>query len=98
MFSWVEHLDTLHHPSFYTELQTTLSHCLSIAQIPRSLIQTTFVNELPKHCYRHTLAMGVTRTTTTHGTGPQPVRGQTVTIAYTGWIKDTSKPGNKGQE
>jgi FK506-binding protein 1 len=42
--------------------------------------------------------MGVTRTTRVEGTGPQPVRGQIVTVAYTGWLKDTSKPDNKGQE
>lgn len=42
--------------------------------------------------------MGVTRTTRVSGTGPQPVRGQKVTIAYTGWLKDTSQPGSKGQE
>ncbi|KAK3306565.1 uncharacterized protein B0T15DRAFT_145360 [Chaetomium strumarium] len=42
--------------------------------------------------------MGVTRTTRVQGTGPQPARGQKVTIAYTGWLKDTSKPDNKGEE
>lgn len=47
---------------------------------------------------RHGLIMGVTRTTHVDGTGPRPTRGNTVTIAYTGWLKDTSKPGNKGQK
>ncbi|KAK4103765.1 FKBP-type peptidyl-prolyl cis-trans isomerase [Parathielavia hyrcaniae] len=42
--------------------------------------------------------MGVTKTTHVAGTGPQPVMGQTVTIAYTGWLKDTSKPDNKGDK
>ncbi|KAK4121738.1 peptidyl-prolyl cis-trans isomerase [Parathielavia appendiculata] len=42
--------------------------------------------------------MGVIRTTHVAGTGPQPVRGQTVTIAYTGWLKDMSKPDNKGEQ
>jgi FK506-binding protein 1 len=42
--------------------------------------------------------MGVTRITHVEGTGPQPMRGQKVTIAYTGWLKDPSKPDNKGQE
>jgi hypothetical protein len=40
--------------------------------------------------------MAVTKTTTTEGTGASPVKGQTVTIEYTGYLKDTSKPGNKG--
>ncbi|KAL2120399.1 hypothetical protein VTJ04DRAFT_4426 [Mycothermus thermophilus] len=42
--------------------------------------------------------MGVTRITHVEGTGPQPMRGQKVTISYTGWLKDPSKPDNKGQE
>ncbi|KAH6635586.1 hypothetical protein B0J18DRAFT_407090 [Chaetomium sp. MPI-SDFR-AT-0129] len=42
--------------------------------------------------------MGVTRTTRVTGTGPQPVTGQTVTVVCTGWLKDTSKPENKGDE
>ncbi|KAK3903400.1 hypothetical protein C8A05DRAFT_32867 [Staphylotrichum tortipilum] len=42
--------------------------------------------------------MGVTRTTHVAGTGQQPLRGQTVTIAYTGWLKDPSQPGSKGEE
>ncbi|RYC58104.1 hypothetical protein CHU98_g8110 [Xylaria longipes] len=40
--------------------------------------------------------MGVTKTVLQEGDGPQPTPGQTVTIEYTGWLKDTSKPDNKG--
>ncbi|KAH6856830.1 peptidyl-prolyl cis-trans isomerase fkr-3 [Chaetomium sp. MPI-CAGE-AT-0009] len=42
--------------------------------------------------------MGVTRTTHVVGDGPTPVKGQTVTIEYTGWLKDTSQPSNKGEK
>lgn len=42
--------------------------------------------------------MGVTKTTHVEGTGQQPVKGQKVTIAYTGWLKDGSQADNKGQE
>lgn len=42
--------------------------------------------------------MGVTVQHIVVGDGAQPVAGQKVTIAYTGWIKDTSKPENKGKE
>jgi FK506-binding protein 1 len=42
--------------------------------------------------------MGVTRTTHVAGTGQQPLPGQTVTLAFTGWLKDPSQPGSKGQE
>ena len=42
--------------------------------------------------------MGVTKTTNQEGTGATPTKGQKVTIEYTGWLKDTSKPGNKGNK
>ena len=42
--------------------------------------------------------MGVTRTTHIAGDGPQPTKGQTVTIEYTGWLKDPSQPDNKGKQ
>lgn len=42
--------------------------------------------------------MGVTKTIQVSGTGARPTRGQSVTIEYTGWLKDTSQPGNRGQE
>ncbi|KAL5349112.1 hypothetical protein V496_09142 [Pseudogymnoascus sp. VKM F-4515 (FW-2607)] len=38
--------------------------------------------------------MGVTKTTTQEGTGPQPQQGQTVTIEYTGYLKNAD--GSKG--
>ncbi len=40
--------------------------------------------------------MGVTKTIISEGNGPIPKKGDTVTIEYTGWLKDTSKPNNKG--
>ncbi|EFX04327.1 fkbp-type peptidyl-prolyl cis-trans isomerase [Grosmannia clavigera kw1407] len=42
--------------------------------------------------------MGVTKTTHQEGSGPSPGVGQRVTIEYTGFLKDTSKPGNKGKQ
>jgi FK506-binding protein 1 len=42
--------------------------------------------------------MGVTKKTIQEGSGPQPQVGQKVTIEYTGWLKDTSKPDNKGEK
>lgn len=42
--------------------------------------------------------MGVTKTTHQEGSGAQPQPGQTVTIEYTGFLKDTSKPNNKGKQ
>lgn len=42
--------------------------------------------------------MGVTKTVIEEGNGPIPQKGQTVTMAYTGWVKDTTKPFNRGRE
>lgn len=42
--------------------------------------------------------MGVTKTTHVEGSGPQAQSGKTVTIEYTGYLKDTSKPDNKGNK
>jgi FK506-binding protein 1 len=42
--------------------------------------------------------MGVTKIVHQEGSGPQPTKGQTVTIEYTGYLKDTSKPDNKGKQ
>lgn len=42
--------------------------------------------------------MGVTKTTIKEGSGAIPQPGQSVTIEYTGWLKDTSKPDSKGNK
>lgn len=42
--------------------------------------------------------MGVTVHDSEVGTGVQPQVGQTVTIEYTGFLKDTSQPNNKGKQ
>ncbi|KAL2110809.1 hypothetical protein VUR80DRAFT_688 [Thermomyces stellatus] len=42
--------------------------------------------------------MGVTKTTLVEGTGPQAQPGQTVTMEYTGWLKDPSAPDQKGKK
>ncbi|CAG8970781.1 hypothetical protein HYALB_00001568 [Hymenoscyphus albidus] len=45
-----------------------------------------------------TAVMGVTKTILSEGNGPIPKKGDTVTIQYTGYLKDTSKPDNKGDK
>lgn len=40
--------------------------------------------------------MGVTKTVLVDGNGPVPKVGDTVTIEYTGYLKDLSKPDMKG--
>ncbi|KAB5572058.1 fkbp-type peptidyl-prolyl cis-trans isomerase [Coniochaeta sp. 2T2.1] len=42
--------------------------------------------------------MAVTKTILQEGNGPVPQKGQKVTIEYTGWLKDASKPDNKGKQ
>ncbi|KAJ6780405.1 hypothetical protein PWT90_02292 [Aphanocladium album] len=42
--------------------------------------------------------MGVNKTTLKDGSGVSPTPGQTVVIEYTGWLKDTTKPDNKGNK
>lgn len=42
--------------------------------------------------------MGVQKTILQEGTGPIPKPGQKVTMQYTGYLKDTSKPDNKGDK
>lgn len=42
--------------------------------------------------------MGVTKTVLKEGDGPIPKKGDRVTIEYTGYLKDESKPDNKGNK
>ena len=42
--------------------------------------------------------MGVVKTVNVEGTGERPEKGDKVTIEYTGWIKDRSQPGSKGEK
>jgi len=42
--------------------------------------------------------MGVQKTVMQEGNGPVAEKGQKVSIEYTGWLKDTSKPDNKGKQ
>jgi FK506-binding protein 1 len=42
--------------------------------------------------------MGVTKTVLAEGNGAVPKVGDTVTIEYTGFLKDESKPDNKGAQ
>lgn len=42
--------------------------------------------------------MGVTKNIIAEGSGPSPKAGDIVTMEYTGFLKDASKPGAKGNQ
>ncbi|KAJ4854902.1 FKBP-type peptidyl-prolyl cis-trans isomerase domain-containing protein [Trichoderma breve] len=39
-----------------------------------------------------------TKTILEEGSGPNPEKGNVVLMGYTGWLKDTSQPDNKGKK
>ena len=47
---------------------------------------------------RTTAIMGVTKEIRQEGNGPVPKKGDKVSMEYTGWLKDESKPNNKGAQ
>ena len=72
---------------------TTLSRSL-----PR-LINTTTTRLSTTRSFSKTPAiMGFTKTILREGSGPSPKVGDHVTIEYTGFLKDTTKPDNKGSQ
>ncbi|KAH7238482.1 hypothetical protein BKA59DRAFT_482262 [Fusarium tricinctum] len=73
----------------------------SLASIPRATRITTRINPFftqPRNFSFTQATMAVEKTIITEGSGPSPTKGQTVTMEYTGWLKDTSKPDNKGSQ
>ncbi|KAF3006007.1 FK506 binding protein proline rotamase rapamycin-binding protein [Curvularia kusanoi] len=52
-----------------------------------------------KHFFSSTTRnMGVTKTVILEGNGPSPVKGDTVTMLYTGWLKEAGKKDGKGKQ
>ncbi|RSL71922.1 FK506-binding protein 1B [Fusarium duplospermum] len=73
----------------------------SLASISRASRITTRLNTFAPQSRNFSFTqaiMGVTKTTHVEGTGAVPTVGQTVTIEYTGFLKDESKPDNKGTQ
>ncbi|KAK7429953.1 FK506-binding protein 1B [Neonectria magnoliae] len=69
---------------------------LSPFLITRSPLTTTTTTA--RNFHSSLFNMSVSKTTHQEGTGAIPVPGQTVTIEYTGYLKDTSKPDLKGEK
>ena len=42
--------------------------------------------------------MGVQKTVLVEGNGPSPQKGDTVTMLYTGWLKEAGKKDSKGKQ
>ena len=58
----------------------------------------TVASTSPRYFTSTTTNMGVTKTISQEGTGAIPKVGDQVTIEYTGYLKDTSKPDLKGNK
>lgn len=51
-----------------------------------------------KHFTSSARNMGVTKTVLVEGDGPSPQKGDTVTMLYTGWLKEDGKKDGKGKQ
>lgn len=65
-------------------------------ETPPSCSKEPAADSQTDHLSTYNVNMGVNVTTREAGTGATPTPGQTVTIEYTGYLKDTSQPENKG--
>jgi FK506-binding protein 1 len=66
-------------------------------RLPR-LINTTTIKPSIRSFSKTPAIMGFTKTILREGSGPSPKVNDQVTIEYTGFLKDTSKPDNKGSQ
>jgi FKBP-type peptidyl-prolyl cis-trans isomerase len=64
----------------------------------RTLTPSTISRQITRNFSNSAARMGVTKTIIRKGDGASPQKGDKVTIEYTGWIKDTTKPDNKGSQ
>jgi FK506-binding protein 1 len=63
-----------------------------------NLSRTHIVSTPIKHFSTSTRNMGVQKTILVEGNGPSPQQGDTVTMLYTGWLKEAGKKDNKGKQ
>ncbi|KAK0112812.1 FK506 binding protein proline rotamase rapamycin-binding protein [Cadophora gregata] len=69
-----------------------------LLRFARPSLPTTTTTSSIRSFSRTSAAMGVTKTVLKEGDGAIPKVGDRVTIEYTGYLKDTSKPENKGDK
>ncbi|KAH7134239.1 hypothetical protein EDB81DRAFT_94201 [Dactylonectria macrodidyma] len=63
-----------------------------------SFLSSSSTKSQSTHSKKNHKIMGVEKTITQEGTGATPQVGQTVTIEYTGYLRDPSKPNEKGAQ
>jgi FK506-binding protein 1 len=74
---------------------------MSLRALTRNLYHTTPRITLPitqRFFTTTSYKMGVQKTILVEGSGPSPVKGDTVTMLYTGWLKEDGKKDGKGKQ
>lgn len=69
-------------------------------RVPRAFISPKQTSQIFYRSFRHTaINMGVTKKVLSQGNGSdKPKAGDNVSMVYTGWLEDASKPDNKGMQ
>ena len=73
---------------------------MSLRALTRTLFTTTTTRTpITARFFSNTsYKMGVQKTVLVEGSGPSPVKGDTVTMLYTGWLKEEGKKEGKGKQ
>lgn len=71
----------------------------ALSSLPRSSAHLTRLTTTSTHRFSTTArTMGVQKTVLVEGNGPSPQKGDTVTMLYTGWLKEAGKKDSKGKQ
>lgn len=81
----------LHPPTMSLRALSSFTRTVSHLRNP---ITTTQLNYFTTTARK----MGVTKTVLVEGNGPSPQKGDTVTMLYTGWLKEAGKKDGKGKQ
>jgi FK506-binding protein 1 len=76
-------------------LTRNLHHTLTLT--PR-ITTTTTLHPINRFFTTTSSNMGVQKTVLVEGSGPSPQKGDTVTMLYTGWLKEAGKKDGKGKQ
>ncbi|KAJ4333934.1 FK506 binding protein proline rotamase rapamycin-binding protein [Ascochyta clinopodiicola] len=71
----------------------------SLPRLSRTISSTpNFTTTTYKFFHTTPRTMGVQKTILVEGNGPSPQQGDTVTMLYTGWLKEAGKKDSKGKQ